>query len=81
MVVKEVVGSSPPASNAVVLNLWGRDPLQTCSSETIYITVHNCSKITVLKYQYNDLIVGEGSPQHEELYQRVPVLGSLGTRF
>lgn len=35
----------------------------------IYITIHNDSKVTVMKQQQNNFMVGKGgSPQHEELH-------------
>jgi hypothetical protein len=48
---------------------------QISSISDIYIRIHNSSKITVMKKQKNNCV----SPQHEEVYERVIVLGRLRT--
>ena len=43
----------------MVLNLWVMTPLRRgCHISDIYIAIHNSSKITVMKEQQNNVVVG-----------------------
>jgi hypothetical protein len=50
-------------SNSALLSLW----VETHVSD-IYIMIHSSIKITVMKKQQDNFMVGGGSPKHEKLY-------------
>lgn len=47
-----------PLAATVVLNLWVVTPKQPSEITEIYIAAHDSSKITVMKYQLNNFMVG-----------------------